>query len=312
MKVYFPPTIDGTGGKSAFIHRLKQSIPQFGVEITRKSGYDHDISLHVSRIKIKTDSKKVIRIDGVYHNNKQDIANKNRSMATSVQKADGVVYQSEFSRAMGHRYLGEHSCEAVIHNGADPSVYDSLPLTDLPHKYNFIAAAKWRPHKRLTDIIKSFIALGRKDTCLYIAGNIQKAVVDYNKYKEIENIKFMGQLSQPSLGSLLKSCTASMHLCWFDSCPNSVIEALVAGCPVISNNVGGTPEIVKKAGGIICPIDVPYNLEPVDLYHPPKINHRIVADAMNSALEKPIKVDRNALHIDIAAHKYSKFFRRIL
>jgi len=310
MNVFFPLTVDNAGGKAAFLYRLKKVIGAYGIEVVTNRRKSHEVSLHISRISHKSKSKKIIRIDGVYHNNKENWKTRNLSMKHSAKMADGIIYQSKFSQQMGHKYLGKHDKEIVIHNGVDYKWYNKIPIPEKQFERNYLAAAKWRPHKRLTDIIESFILLDDKDACLHVAGNIKNSRIDWQKYKDHPNIKFLGQVSQKTLGGLFKMCDASIHLCWFDSCPNSVIEALGAGCPVISNNTGGTPELIQKAGGIICEVDQEYRLQPVDLYNPPVIDRNIIAEAMITCVKEPPRINRKAVHIAHVAKQYASFFRK--
>lgn len=316
MKILFPNGKDPSTGKGFFAQRLKKELKKQGIKIITNPKKKHDISLNFVKIKNKSKTKKIIRLDGVYFNKKQPWKKMNSKIAKNMNKADGIIYQSEYSKYMCKKYLGKFKGKtAIIPNGADPEYYKNIEKAESNYKYNFLAVSRWRPHKRLKDIIESFLLANIPESCLFIIGNLEKSglnKIEIKKYKNIKNIKFLNVLNQKQLASYYKLCNASIHLCWFDSCPNSVIEALTAGCPVISNNTGGTPELVNKAGGIVCGIDKTFNYNPVKLYSPPKIDRKIIVNALYDIIDNPIKVNVDSFNINNIAKQYIKFFKEFI
>jgi glycosyltransferase involved in cell wall biosynthesis len=302
-------------GKSLFCKRLANELTKRGVEVTDKDE-PVDISLNVIRIKHRRAKVKVLRLDGVWHDTGKDYVRKNEGIIASQKKADGVVYQSNFARAMGHKYLGEPRCPStVIPNGSDPALWAKVKPADFNGKKAFIAFSKWRPHKRLRDIIYSFLQADVKDSMLLIAGDARRSGLKLNEAQTLfsrPNIEYLASLPQALLMPILKGCTASIHLCWFDACPNSVVEAICAGVPVVTNNVGGTWEIVAPSGGYVCAIDEPYDLEPVDLYHPPAIDRSIVAQAIRKAAVERPKINCDRVDIRNVADQYLRFMEALL
>lgn len=59
------------------------------------------------------------------------------------------------------------------------------------------------------------------------------------------HITFEGRLERAAIASLYASADAAINTSTVDNMPNSVIEALACGVPVISTHVGGVPFIVK-------------------------------------------------------------------
>jgi glycosyltransferase involved in cell wall biosynthesis len=59
-----------------------------------------------------------------------------------------------------------------------------------------------------------------------------------------------------------------LHTAWLDHCPNTVVEALSQGTPVICSEQGGTKELVQGYG-IILKENIEYNFELVDYDRPP-------------------------------------------
>lgn len=304
------------GGKALFQRRLADEFRRCGYEVVDNGAAD--ISLNNIRIKHTRSRKTVLRLDGVWHDTGKQWKQKNRGMAEAVKQADGVVFQSKFAQQMGHKYLGRpQGPEVVIHNGSDPRLWDAIPPAVIDCKHLFMAVSKWRPHKRLRDIIESFILAEIPDSKLFVCGDGAKSGIpkeEAEAYFARPDIEYLGNVLQPILMSLMKAATASIHLCWFDACPNSVVEAICAGVPVITNNVGGTPEIVSKANGYVRPLDKLYDFTPVDLYNPPSIDREMVVSAMRAtALHKgciPLYKD----HVDIrnVAQSYLAFFGRLL
>lgn len=298
-------------GKSLFCNRLAKVFTKSGIEVV-DGKEPADVSINVISLKHKNSKVKILRLDGVWHDTAKNYRQKNKALKESLEKADGVIYQSEFAKRMCDKYLGKPKCPTeVIYNGADISYFKTIEPTQLKYKYNFIAFSKWRPHKRLRDIIHSFLDADIKDSQLLIAGPLSKSGMhdsEINKLSIYPNIQFLGNLTQDELIPIIKGCNASIHLCWFDACPNSVVESLCCNVPVICNNVGGTPELIKLTyGGIICNVDKEYDMNPVDLYNPPKIDRSIISKAFVDVIENEINMVNKRIDILNTAIEYFNF-----
>jgi len=58
-------------------------------------------------------------------------------------------------------------------------------------------------------------------------------------------VEFLGRLDRPEIVALYRRADAMLNPTRVDNMPNSVLEALACGLPVISTDVGGVPYIVK-------------------------------------------------------------------
>ena len=303
-------------GKSLFCRRLAGAMRKKGIFVTGRDQMKVDVSLNVIRLKHSNSRVRVLRLDGVWHNTAQDFKKKNRALKESIHHAHGVVYQSQFSRNMCDKYLGEPKCPTrVIHNGSDVEFYKNISPASYDCEFPVLAFSKWRPHKRLRDIIGSFLMADIPNSKLYIAGLLDKSGMSPNEahsYVNMPNIEYLGMLSQDILMPMLKGASASIHLCWFDACPNSVVETICAGVPVICNNVGGTWEIVLPSGGYVCDVDSPYDLNPVDLYNPPKIDRKVVAETLKACIKGKPVIHNDHVNINNIADEYIKFFEELL
>ena len=85
----------------------------------------------------------------------------------------------------------------------------------------------------------------------HIAGDGQSMKTYQQKYSSYENIIFDGRISKPS--EYVKQFDLAVVPSRADSCPNTVMEALFNGVPVIASNVGGIPEILNDPDPLFSP-----------------------------------------------------------
>jgi glycosyltransferase involved in cell wall biosynthesis len=72
-----------------------------------------------------------------------------------------------------------------------------------------------------------------------------------------EAVEFTGFVDRPGITQLYRRATVYVNCSEVDNCPNSVIEALAAGIPVVSTNVGGIPDLIVdgEQGLLVAPGD---------------------------------------------------------
>ncbi len=58
-------------------------------------------------------------------------------------------------------------------------------------------------------------------------------------------VHFAGRLERDAMAALLRECTVTLNPSRVDNTPNSVLESLASGVPVVSTRVGGVPFIVE-------------------------------------------------------------------
>lgn len=94
-----------------------------------------------------------------------------------------------------------------------------------------------------------------------------------------EAVRFTGRLDRDEMARLLRSSALSVNPTRADNMPNSVLEAMASGTPVVSTNVGGVPYMVKhRETAWLVPPDEPQAL----------------ADAVLHLLDNPAEAERMA------------------
>lgn len=77
-----------------------------------------------------------------------------------------------------------------------------------------------------------------------IIGDGKQLEVYKDKYAHLKNVYFLGRISAPS--DLIRASQLMIVPSYADSCPNTVLEALYYGVPVLGANAGGVPEILNN------------------------------------------------------------------
>jgi len=85
----------------------------------------------------------------------------------------------------------------------------------------------------------------------YIAGDGRLLEEYKEKYKAYTSIHFLGRITKPA--DFTKQLDLAVVPSRADSCPNTVMEALINGVPVIASNVGGIPEILDDTTALFEP-----------------------------------------------------------
>ena len=207
-----------------------------------------DVQFGNVRFESDTDLPKCLRIDGIYYDIDTNYNARNDFMNKPHSTADAVIYQSDYSRRLIERYLKKRKPSTiyrVIHNGIEkawcgkPVQHDGV---------NIIVLSKWRRHKRLKEIIELFLEFRKEyESRLHILGMLHDNIPVKDK-----NIIYYGMVSRDEVGRVFRESDFSIHLSKRDSCPNSVVESIGAGVPVITtNNCGGATEICKITPGCI-------------------------------------------------------------
>ena len=308
------------GGKGLFTCRLGQALRDVGVDVTENPDERSDIALHVVRMRALVNARRhVVRIDGIYHNTAQDWKKKNAGIEKSIRQADGVVFQSKHSERLCQVFFGYAGKQSrIIRNGSLRAFYNlSDTANDVSQSRVVMIHGKFRGHKRLGPMIESFLTADMPDSILLIAGNLSKCCIDkitLSGYLGHPKVRNLGVLNQSQLAMYLKRSDAAMHLCWLDACPNSVVEALCAGVPVLTNNVGGSHELLESCNlnQLICNIDQPWDYEPCDLYDPPLIDVNVVAEKLQQCFINPPYIGSTHVSIEYAAINYWRFFSELL
>jgi len=303
----FKPSYAGVG---KFCARLGNALGKQGVSIV--SPKKCNIALRVIRERTPVKAPCVLRIDGVHIEKDAGKLHQNKAIKYALRKANYVIFQSQYCKKLVKSVLGiKPKRSRVIFNGADPTVYK--PDKRIKHYEknvivsNRYAVTKRKTHKRLTEMFEIAMEYCRmhKDVGFWFAGKVSEKL-PYGG----DRIRFLGNVPEIDLRKYIATADVMLHLAWYDPCPNSVVEALVAGTPVICAGGSGTEEIVGTAGEIL-DLNAP-PLEIITKSKPSKFNHKLVYNALDKWLEKRVRINKPELYIDNIARQYKEVFEEVL
>jgi len=198
------------------------------------------------------------------------------------QLADQVVYQSNFVREWWRRIYGREGIPStVIYNGVDlgkyspgyPELRKEKVERILVVEGNVMGGYEWG----LKNAVQLVIGLSRHPNVahshieLIVVGRVDSNLKDqWNSYiaeqvtEKNVTLEWVGIVNQDEIPAIDRSA----HLLYSSdvnpACPNSVIEALACGTPVLAFDTGALSELVSADAGRI----VPYGGDPWKLEHP--------------------------------------------
>jgi glycosyltransferase involved in cell wall biosynthesis len=181
------------------------------------------------------------RLDEHVESNEDDYRRKKHAYIKELNAlADVTVYQSNFVFENMHPYLGYPDNYKVIHNGADPKEFYPNDKAG-----EFIGHVTWGVgDKKRLDILYEII-VRNPDERFLLVGNHFRSGYDFAK---LSNVKCIGNVKRQDMLSLLHKMKFLFFPSENDPCPNTAIEAILAGVSVCYNNLGGTKELVMDCG----------------------------------------------------------------
>jgi glycosyltransferase involved in cell wall biosynthesis len=304
-RICITPFVQGTGGMASFRLKFEQGLKARNIDVTHDLNDKSDAVLVIAGTRFLLDLKRirqrgirvVQRLDGInwvqrvkWSGVKYTVrAEYGNLMLATIRNhfVDRVIYQSQFIRKWWEDWYGAAKAPAtVIINGVDLDTYtpdgDSERPTD---KYRMLLL-EGSLARGLNSGLFHAVSVAEKMSTKHpmevvVAGTVDEAT--QRKLQSKVSVKFLGTIPRAEIPKLARSS----HLMYCAEvnppCPNSVIEALACGLPVIGFDSGSLKELVSDDAGCI----VPYGTNPWKLETP---NVDALAASAGEVLEKQSQV----------------------
>ncbi len=293
------PKLAGVGGMVSFRHKLAAGLAERGIEVVDDLSQDNiqavlviGATRHLGslwrarqrgvRIVQRLDGMNWIhrrRPSGLRHFLRAEYGNWLLAL-TRARLAHHVVYQSRFAQDWWQRVYGPTPVtHSVVYNGVDLSIYSPHgPQARPADRYrlllvegSLLGGYEWGLETaiRLTQEVQGRLQSisgreGRKDVELMIVGRVSAQIQARWQRHTPVNLTWAGVVPPQQIPEIDRSAHALYSADLNPACPNSVIEALACGLPVLSFDTGALPELVSPEAGRV----VPYGGNPWRLDQP--------------------------------------------
>jgi len=248
----------------------------------------------------------------------------NRFNRKLILSCDGIIFQSELSLKMHRKFMMDvfsSKMYTVILNGVPTKTfYPKDEGVELRGSPCLVITATFRPHKRLYEAIKiiNMLKETHPDSFLHVIGSVDLITKENIDQLNCDNVIFHGAVKSDLLPDYYASCDIGLSPSLFDPCPNSVVEMMACGLPVITTKESGAAELVMHSGLIIEEgIELDYmELQTIEKLPPLNIGQwcATITKVMNNyehySQSMLLRV-RSHLDINIVASQYADFIKKV-
>ena len=163
----------------------------------------------------------------------------------SLQHADALAVPTEFLQQV---FAGRSVRAEIVPNILDNQLFQ--PARETPQRLHIVVTRNLEPLYDNASAIRAFALIKQQvpDAQLTLAGegperSALQALVETLQLHD--SVHFAGRLPREQIASLLQSARVVLNPSTADNSPNSLIEAMAAGVPIVSTAVGGVPQLCR-------------------------------------------------------------------
>ncbi len=181
--------------------------------------------------------------------------------------ADGIIYQSQFSQDWWNRVYQKRSIPtSVAYNGVDLAAYTPQG-PEMPPSDHFrillveghLRGAYARGLDTAVRLAKAVQENHHLPVELMVVGDVGKTLIEKTKTQAPEvKIRWHGVVPREQIPAIDRSAHVLFSADLNAACPNSVIEALACGLPVVAYDTGALGELVQHGAGEVVPYGSDY------------------------------------------------------
>lgn len=158
----------------------------------------------------------------------------------------------------------------VIPNGADPGLAARPKATEVEELKEFyglhaplvLVVANDKPHKNLDVVLRAYhlaVLRHRIPGQLVFVGGVEpssRLAARAVRLGLTDRVRFLGRVPQSHLKALYHVAAVLLHISLYEGFGLPILEAMGAGLPVVTSNVGAMRELGEDAARLVNPLDV--------------------------------------------------------
>lgn len=276
-RICIVPRVEGLGGVTSFRLKFENGLHERGVEVTNDLSKDADVILVLAGTRhllplwrAHRGGKRIVqRLDGINwlhrvrwmgprYTIRAIYGNMNLSFIRR-RLAGHVIYQSQFIKSWWEDwYKPARVPSSVIINGVDLNRYTPHGLHERPSGHYRILVVEGSLAGGQNYGVYNAVALANSLSKkfkieLTIVGRVDSHTKKKLRVQNNFRMQFMDTVQREHIPWLMRSSHVLFSAEINPPCPNSVIEALACGLPVVGFDTGSLSEIVKGDTGRIVP-----------------------------------------------------------
>jgi glycosyltransferase involved in cell wall biosynthesis len=289
-RICIVPRVDGPGGVTSFRLKFEQGLHARGVDVTNEPAEEADAILVLAGtrhiVSLRNAHRRGVRIvqrldginwihrihwAGLRYTVRAIYGNRNLSFIRS-RIADHVIYQSQFVKHWWEDwYRPARVPSSVILNAVDLKQYTPHGLHERPSGHSRLLVVEGSLAGGLNYGLYNAVSLAENLSKkfrieLMIVGRVDSGTRNKLKNQTAFRIQFMDTVPREHIPWLMRSAHLLFSAEVNPPCPNSVIEALACGLPVIGFDTGSLSELVQADTGRLVPYGAnPWKLETPDI-----------------------------------------------
>ncbi|MBT6045595.1 MAG: glycosyltransferase family 4 protein [Candidatus Scalindua sp.] len=278
--------VPGIGGPLVRLQRMQKYFPDCPMKFNIIYTISARISPTICLIAKNHGVKIVQHINSVFHPAyRMNFRELNKSCRKIYKIADHIVFGSRFAKEGAELYLGKCNVPyTIIYNAVDMMHF--IPQARPDNRFNILAIGGHYVRHRIEPLILAmpYIRERYQNAKLIIIGSLSpgKGIFNCSKKSFVElaeevgigdNTEFHPQYTQESAPEMYKLGDVLVHLKHMDWTPNTVIESMACGLPVLHSGNGGLHEIVGEAG---LSLGLPYDWNKIHTPDPISLAEKIM------------------------------------
>jgi len=310
-RICIVPYVKGLGGVTSFRLKFEEGLRTRNMDMTYNITEPSDAVLvlagtrHLLPLwKARSRGQRIVqRLDGINwvhrvrwaglrYTFRAIYGNANLSLIRS-RLADHIIYQSQFIKGWWEDwYRPARVPSTVILNGVELDQYTPDGLHERPSMHYRLLVVEGSMVGGLNTGLFSAAELANQLSRKYkielvIVGHVDARTKNKIKHQNSFRIKFMDDVKREQIPWLMRSSHLLFSAESNPPCPNSVIEALACGLPVIGFNTGSLSELVQENAGRLTPYGAnQWKLEQPDI--------QALTDAAEEVLEENVNFRKSA------------------